>query len=171
MTPINAVRYALEAADRNLVILEDMRDAPLKRPMARGNHPMWILGHLAVTEGRFHHILVGEPNPVEEWKPMFDWGTEPHDDASGYPPFEEVVQRYRQLRERTLQILFDVGEAGLERPTAAPPPGLETILDTFGKTLLTLASHQSHHCGQASVIRKAAGREPFFVPSAALRAS
>src|SRR5687767_10775158 len=74
-----------------------------------GNHAMWIAGHLAVVEGRLQQMLHGTPNPVHQWKPLFDWGSEPLDDLAAYPPFEDVLQMFRQLREQTHAFLDEVG--------------------------------------------------------------
>lgn len=35
-----------------LPMIEDMKDAPLTFPTPKGgNHPLWVLGHLAYSEG------------------------------------------------------------------------------------------------------------------------
>lgn len=169
MKAIDAVRMCLNVADGSLRIFEDMRDAPLTRPIADGNHPMWILGHLALAEGRLHQMILSETNPVAHWKPLFDWGTKPSDDPGVYPPFDEVLQTYRTLRSRTLSLLESMSDDDLDRPTPSPPPGLEQWFATVGQTLLTIASHQAFHCGQASVALRAAGNQPAFVPSEAQR--
>ena len=75
---------------------------------------MWIAGHLAVVEGRRQQMLHGTPNPVQQWKPLFDWGSEPVDDWAVYPPFEDVLQTFRRLREQTHAFLDKVGEDGLD---------------------------------------------------------
>ena len=40
--------------------------------------------------GRLQQMLHGTPNPVQQWKPLFDWGSEPADDLAVYPPFEAI---------------------------------------------------------------------------------
>src|SRR4051812_12416910 len=97
--------------------LEEISDAPLLRPGPwGGNHAMWIAGHLTVVEGRLQQMLHGTANPVARWKPLFDWGSEPVDDAAAYPPFEEVLRTFKELRAQTHAFLDEVGEAGLDRP-------------------------------------------------------
>src|SRR5262245_61428914 len=107
MNAIDVVRNALEMGDKLAnTMLEDMRDAPLTQPTARGgNHPLWVIGHLAVAEGHLHRILSGEPSPVEHWSGLFAGGTEPGTDASRYPAFDEVLGNYRQLRAATMKRL------------------------------------------------------------------
>jgi DinB family protein len=170
MKATDAIRMAFRFRDQGVRAIEDMTHAPLMQPGPYGgNHPMWIIGHLAVTEGRLHKILLGEPNPVEHWKPLFDWGTKPTTEPSAYPPFDEVVQTYRRLRSKTLALLEEFGDDGLDRPTKAPPPGLEAAFATVGQALMTIAMHQVFHDGQASVARQASGKPPAFVPSKELR--
>jgi len=103
MKALDAIRIALKFSDMGMTHLSSMKDAPLVRPGPwRGNHAMWIAGHLAVVEGRLHQMLRGTPNPVHQWKPLFDWGSEPFDDPAAYPPFEEVVAKFKELgRKRT----------------------------------------------------------------------
>jgi len=169
MKAIDAIRMALQLNEGDIHLLEEMRDAPLTRPMPGGNHPLWILGHLTIAEARTHQIILGEPNPVADWKPLFDWGTAPSDDPGNYPPFEEILQTFRRLRSRTISLLDEMDDASLDQPTKAPPPGLEKWFATVGQTLLTIASHLSFHAGQASVAKKAAGKQPGFEPTKELR--
>ena len=126
MQAIDAIRIALKFSDMGMAYLGTMSDAPLLRPGAQGgggNHAMWIAGHLAVVEGRLQQVLHGGPNPVARWKPLFDWGSEPVDDPAAYPPFDEVLRTFKQLRAQTHAFLDEVGEAGLDRPTKSQPPG------------------------------------------------
>jgi hypothetical protein len=168
---IDAIRMALQSGDRGMRALEDMKADPLVQPGPwGGNHAMWIAGHLTVVEGRLHKILRGTPNPVEHWKPLFDWGSEPRTDIAAYPPFEEVLQTFRHLREQTLTFLNEIGEEGLDRPTKfPPPPGLGAAFGTVGSAILVIACHQCFHAGAAAVVRRASGKQPAFVPSQELR--
>lgn len=142
-------------------LVADMRHAPLTQPTSRGgNHPLWIMGHLAVIEGGIPQILFGEPNPVEHWKPPFAAGTRPKADASAYPAFDEVLRTYRELRARTLNLLEEVGEAGLARVPKQVPPGFEELMQTFGQTWLLIALHNMVHYGQITDARRVAGLAP-----------
>src|SRR5262245_51813399 len=131
---------------------------------------MWIAGHLTVVEGRLHKILHGIPNPVEHWKPLFDWASEPKTDLAAYPPFEEVLQTYRRLREGTYAFLDEIGEEGLDRPTKRPIPGFGAAFETVGPAILVIACHQVGHLGAATVARRASGKQPTFGPSEEQRA-
>ena len=84
--------------------------------------------------------------------------------ASAYPPFDEILRVYREARAKNLQILEQLGEAGLDQPTKAPPRGLEQAMPNAGSTFLVLAMHQMNHRGQVADARRAAGRKPVFTP-------
>jgi hypothetical protein len=167
---LDAIRVILKFSDMSMQHLRGMSDQPLLRPGPwGGNHAMWIAGHLAVIEGRLQKMLHGTPNPVEHWKPLFDWGSEPVDDPTVYPPFEQVVDTFAQLRGQTHAFLDEVGEEGLDRPTKCQPPGW-TGFETVGSAILIVAGHAIGHMGGLTVVRAAAGKNRLFVPSGALRA-
>lgn len=169
MKAIDTLRTALAFSDMGMKHLSEMSDTPLLRPGPwGGNHAMWIAGHLAVVEGRLQQILHGIPNPVKDWKPLFDWGSEPVDDPAAYPPYEEVVGKFKELREQTHAFLNDVGEEGLDQPTKCQPPGFGGF-ETAGSAILIVACHATGHLGGLTVVRAAAGKQRLFVPSPELR--
>lgn len=170
MKALDAIRIALKFSDMSMKQLDEMKDDPLLRPGPwGGNHAMWIAGHLTVVEGRLQKMLRGTPNPVEHWKPLFDWGSEPVDDLAAYPPFDEVTQTFRRLREQTHTFLDEVGEDGLDRPTKCQPPGFSGF-ETVGSATLIVACHACGHMGGLTVVRAASGKQRLFVPSKELRA-
>ncbi|HEY2159546.1 MAG TPA: DinB family protein [Isosphaeraceae bacterium] len=164
MKAIDLIRCAMQKTDEWMTsAAEELRDVPLVQPTSRGgNHPLWTVGHIAVVEGDVPHILFGEPNPVEHWKPLFGQGSTPTTDASAYPPYDEVLKTYRSLRAKNLAQLDAIGEAGLDRVSALIPPGFEEEMKTVGTTLLVIALHQMSHLGQLADARRAAGKAPRF---------
>jgi hypothetical protein len=170
MHAIDAIRTTLKFSDMGIKYLADMSDAPLLRPGPwGGNHAMWIAGHLTVVEGRLQQMIHGTPNPVHHWKPLFDWGSEPVDDPAAYPPYEEVLRTFKQLRDQTHAYLNEHGEAGLDRPTKLQPPGFKGF-DTVGAAIIIIAGHAIGHLGGLTVVRAAAGKQRMFVPSKELLA-
>ena len=170
MKALDAIRIVLEFSDMGMTHLSGMKDAPLLRPGPwGGNHAMWIAGHLTVVEGRLHQMLHGTPNPVHHWKPLFDWGSEPTDDPADYPPFDEVMEKFKELRAQTHAFLDEVGEEGLDQPTKCQPPGF-TGFETAGKAIIIIAGHACGHLGGLNVVRAAAGKQRLFNPSEELRA-
>src|SRR3954452_5154774 len=169
MKAIDAIRTTLKFSDMGMKYLAEMSDAPLLRPGPwGGNHVMWIAGHLTVVEGRLQQMLHGTGNPVARWKPLFDWGSEPVDDAAAYPPFEEVLRTFKELRAQTHAFLNEVGNEGLDRPTKSQPPGF-TGFETVGAAIIIIAGHAIGHLGGLTVVRAAAGKQRLFVPSKELR--
>jgi DinB superfamily len=170
MEALDAIRLALKFSDMGMKHLEEMKDAPLVRPGPwGGNHAMWIAGHLTVVEGRLQKMLRGTPNPVEHWKPLFDWGSEPVDDLAAYPPFDDVLRAFRRLREQTRTFLDEVAADGLDQPTKCQPPGFGGF-ETVGSAILIVACHACGHMGALTVVRAASGKQRLFVPSKELRA-
>src|SRR2546430_14103293 len=115
MKAIDVIRTAMQTSDQSIMmLLEDLGDAPLTAPTPRGgNHPLWVLGHITFIEGNIPHVLFGEANPGAHWAPLFAPGTEPTADASAYPPVDEVLRTYRDLRARNLKPLDKICQAGL----------------------------------------------------------
>jgi hypothetical protein len=168
MQAIDAIRTTLKFSDMGMKYLATMSDAPLLRPGPwGGNHAMWIAGHLTVVEGRLQQMIHGTANPVAKWKPLFDWGSEPVDDAAAYPPFDDVLRTFQELRAQTHAYLDQFGEAGLDQPTKTQPPGF-TGFDTVGQAIIIIAGHAIGHLGGLTVVRAAAGKQRLFVPSPAL---
>ena len=154
------IQFALTVSNEAVLsIVDEMSNASTTFPTLNGGcHPLWVLGHLTVIEGAIPEVLFGETNPLEHWQQYFGNGTEPVADTSAYPPFAEVRERYRQLREQNLKLLESLGEADLDKPTKAPPKGLEREFATYGQSFLTLALHQTMHRGNVTDARRAAGR-------------
>lgn len=170
MKALDAIRTVLKFSDMGMTHLSSMKDAPLLRPGPwGGNHAMWVAGHLTVVEGRLQQMLHGGPNPVHHWKPLFDWGSEPVDDPAAYPPFEDVVDKFKELRRQTHTFLDEFGEDGLDRPTKCQPPGF-TGFETAGNAIVIIAGHAIGHMGGLTVVRAAAGMQRLFNPSEELRA-
>ena len=168
MNSIDLIRWALTMTDAGTArLVEDMREVPLTQPTpggkgGGGNHPLWVLGHLSLVDGEMAHVLLGEKNPVEHWRPMFGMGTQPTTDGSAYPSFDEVLRTYRDLRTRNLKLLEQIGESGLDKAPRSVPPGFEEMMRTVGQTFLLIALHNMVHYGQIADARRAAGRKPLM---------
>jgi len=146
-------------------LLTDMQDAPLQQPTVNGgNHPTWVAGHLIYSESNLvHHMLAGDTNPLIEWKSLFGGGSEPTDDAGKYPPLQELLAKWNEVREHTLSVLDSLTEEDLDKPAASPPPGREEFFGTYGKVLSMTVTHAMMHYGQIADARRAAGRAKLMV--------
>lgn len=166
MKAIDLIRWAMRMTDEGLAdLVKDMRGTPLTRPVERdgvrsGNHPIWVLGHLAYIEGMVTSCVTGEANPVEDWAPLFGTGTQPLDDAGAYPPFDDLLAKLRELRAANMRLLESNGDEGLDAPPKRIPPGFEGVMETIGRTFTLLTLHQMVHYGQIADARRAAGLRP-----------
>jgi uncharacterized damage-inducible protein DinB len=156
----DAIRFALTVSNGAVLsVIDEVSGAATTFPTPNGGcHPLWVLGHLTLVEGSIPAILFGDKNPAAEWEQHFGKGTEPVADARAYPPFAEVREKYLQLREQNLKLLESLSEADLDKPTKAPPKGLEHEFATYGQSFLVLALHQTMHRGNVTDARRAAGR-------------
>ena len=165
----DAIRYSLNLADQAVMrSLTNIEDAPLTFPTENGGcHPLWVIGHLAFVEGFTNEILGGGDNPVREWATLFGPETTPTADASQYPPMAEVRAQYVELRKRKMELLELMSEADLDKAPAWQPTGLEEHFATYGKTLLTVALHQTMHRAHLTDAVRSAGRSVPVLASAA----
>src|ERR1700756_1017487 len=158
-----AIKFALTVSNGAVLsVIDEMSNAATTFPTPNGGcHPLWVLGHLTLVEGSIPAILFGEKNPAGEWQQCFGENSEPVADASAYPPFSEVREKYIQLREQNLKLLESLSEADLDKSTIAPPKGLEREFATYGQSFLVLALHQTMHRGNVTDARRSARRAAF----------
>ena len=163
MNALDYIRAGLNAsAGLSLTLLDDMRDAPMQAPTAKGgNPPHWILGHLAYAESNvIEHIIRGNENPLIEWKGVFGAQQQPGADAQAYPAWDQVRAKFDEVRANTMAFVDGLTEADLETPTKNCPPGREQMFGTVGACLLVLTLHPMMHYGQVADARRMAGRSP-----------
>ena len=155
-----AIQFALTVSNGAVLrAIDKMGDAPTTFPTPNGGcHPLWVLGHLTIVEGMIPLVLYGENNPVAEWQKYFGENSEPIADASAYPSFASIREKYLELRERNLKLLESLSEEDLDKPTKAPPKGREQEFATFGRSFLVLALHQTMHRSHVTDALRAAGR-------------
>jgi hypothetical protein len=156
----DAIKFALTVSNGTVLsVIDEMSGAATTFPTPNsGCHPLWVLGHLTLVECSIPVVLFGDKNPAAEWQQYFGENSEPVADAGAYPSFTEVREKYFQLRDQNLKLLESLSEADLDKPTKAPPKGLEREFATYGQSFLVLALHQTMHRGNVTDARRAAGR-------------
>jgi len=162
MNAIEVLRYQFELSKKATAdLLADMQDAPLAAPTSKGgNHPVWVAGHLVYSEANLiNHILLGDTNPLIEWKELFGGGSEPTSNASDYPSLDTLLAKWDDVRVQTMKVLDSLSDEDLDKPAAEPPPGREAFFGTCGQVLCIAALHPMMHRGQVADSRRAAGRE------------
>lgn len=144
-------------------LVQDMKDTPTAFPTAKGgNHPLWVLGHLTYSEGNLvSEFVLGEKNPVAQWKEVFGQGTEPVADASRYPTFDEVLRKFEEVRSRTLKTLASLSDDDLDKPSKAPAE-LSQYFGNIGQCFAAIGMHFTYHGGQVADARRAAGKKPLM---------
>lgn len=164
MNAIQFVQLSLEMS-KNWVLglAADAQDVALTRPTPKGgNHPLWCIGHLAFAEGNLvHKYIKGEANPMAEWAELFDAGTQPSDDASAYPSFEELMGKFQSIRADTMALVETLSDADLDKPSKAEGE-MQEWFGTVGQCLAAIPIHFGFHGGQIADARRAAGKPPLM---------
>lgn len=142
-------------------LMADMQDSPLTVPTSNGgNHPLWIVGHLAYSESNiFHCYILGQGNPLAEWKDVFGIGSQPKNDATAYPPYDEMLAKFEAVRADTLAYLETITDTDLDNPSHNVPEDRKAYFGTIGKCLTVMTTHLAFHGGQLADARRAAGRD------------
>jgi len=163
MKAVDFIRVGLEGSARAVLpLIEEMKDQPLTFPTPKGgNHPLWIIGHLAWSEGMvIQQVMLGRPNPVAHWQSLFGMGSEPSADAARYPTIAEALEVFHNLRAETLKVLETLSDEDLDRPSQGCPPELKAFLGTYADCFRGILFNTMHHRGQVADARRAAGRKP-----------
>ena len=144
-----------------LGLLEDIpEDKLLHQLTPGGNHAVWVIGHLTVTDDDFLAKVAGrEAKCSEAWHNLFGTGSKPTDNPGDYPPISDLRQHLNLRRRELVGWFKSVDEAKLASPL---PEELGTIAKTYGASMSTLAVHEGLHAGQLTMIRRALGIGPKF---------
>lgn len=163
MNGIEVIKQAMGMASQMaLALADDLKEQPMRRACDNGNHALWIMGHLAVSEGQINQNMCGEPNELEHWLDLFRGGTNPSDDASIYPSYDEVVEAFKTQHGKMMAKLDTMTDADLDKPATDVPEERKEYLGLVGQCFLIMAIHPWHHRGQLADIRRGLGRDPMF---------
>lgn len=160
MTVIDYIKMELEMAQGWLLPLyEDLSTAPMVMPTPNGgNHAIWTVGHMAYSESNIlNSYILGKENPLEDWKEMFGGGSVPHDDASQYPSFEELMAKYKEVHSDLMAYLDTITDADLGNSTSCPED-YKAYFGTVAQCLAIFTTHFAFHGGQMADARRADGR-------------
>lgn len=158
---VNAVRrVALErlawARGFTHALLADMTDEQLLvRAGGRGNHTLWVMGHLAQTDDAILSALTGEPPQLSgSFKDRFGGNREPSADASDYPARDELAAAMRSSRDRVIAWVGSLDETTAYEPA---PEFLRRFAPDRITAAFALAAHEMLHNGQVTSVRAALG--------------
>lgn len=118
--------------------------------------PIWIVGHIASTDGWLGSVL-GAPGLgiPESYNALFAGGKKnPLPEAGACPPMSDVLGVYRSSREALLQWYERASPEALKAPLAEKTGG---FFNDPVDALLKCGWHEGWHFGQFASIRKALG--------------
>lgn len=163
------VVYSLNQARKMTESLIERLESPsdwLAQPCDKANHPLWVIGHLALADNMFAASMSGgEKSFPKGWSELFWFGSEVHSEASKYPPAEEVLKYFREQRERLLEVLDGLSDEFLAGPT--PDDGMFEDAPNMAQMLIFASFHEGIHFGQFTVAHRSLGHSPLFQPEAA----
>lgn len=162
---MNAKEHAVTvlnfARDQTNQLLEDIpQDKFLHQPVEGGNHALWVVGHLAVSDDFLAGLYDGgAPKLPEAYDKLFGMGSKPTNDAAAYPPLAEVRQHLAATRKRVLAAVQAADDATLNSPL---PDEIEGFASDRLAALFNIAWHEGLHTGQIAVIRRSLGIAPKY---------
>lgn len=151
------------ASSRSFVrmLVEGLTDKQmLTRTCSGGNHPLWCLGHIAVTE-QFIFTSAGDGRRVlpAKWDALFQGGSKPVDDAAAYPTPSELMSGADAMRDALVRWLSALDE---EKVQTRITGDLQPFAGSFAQLGSSFVLHESFHAGQISAARRAMGLPPLF---------
>ena len=117
------------------------------------NHAIWLVGHIGNVDNAVLKML-GSPAAIDrpDWMALFGPNSEPKNELSAYPASDELLQFFRERRERFLEVLAQQSDESLAQPVpAGAPPIFSDVASVFER----LSFHESMHMGQLTVVRQA----------------
>ena len=163
MTAIEFIKVSLQnSAGWAMGLINDMKDAPLTQPTSSGgNHPLWVLGHIVRAESDLlDGFILGKPNRFPELENC-GMGHEPSTNADDYPPMDELLGKFEEIRSATLAHLDTLSDDDLDQKSHAPEEFGATF-GTVGACFAAMGTHMAFHTGQVADARRAAGRKPLM---------
>ncbi|MBL4591593.1 MAG: DinB family protein [Phycisphaerales bacterium] len=162
MNTTTFIRQSLENSKGFMMgFFADLKGESLAQPTVNGgNHALWILGHLVYSECSITHsmILGKESCPLQDWKDLFGYGSEPKCDASIYPDFDELLAKWEEVRAFTLSTLDSMSDDDLDKPAPGCPEEWAAFFGTIGLCFGMKITHPMMHYGQLADIRRSLGR-------------
>ena len=128
----------------------------------KANHPLWVAGHLALSDNFFLGVIQPERMSAPEgWDAKFGMGSQPVSDPAEYPAADEVMAYFRDRRATLLDVLESVEESQFETPT---PEGTPDFIPDFGAIFEAAIWHEGVHFGQVTIAHRGLGFAPLFAP-------
>ena len=132
------------------------------QPVPGANHPLWIMGHLALADNRFAGRFREETDQKSDaFVDAFWIGSTPVADPAAYPAVVEVRAYFDDRRKNLLKVIDQLTEDELLAPLEPVPENHPMFpAPSQGSWLLYAAAHESTHVGQLTVCRRGLGQAP-----------
>ncbi len=144
-----------------LAFLEDIPDDKLcYSPIPGGNHAMWLIGHITLTDDELRSELGGgQAKCPTAWKKLFGSGSKPQPNLRDYPSPPELKACLHGAREDLVGWFKSLPDAKLAE---ALPKDFLQFAPNFAGLMASIAYHEGLHAGQLRVIGQALGKPPKF---------
>jgi hypothetical protein len=120
-----------------------------------GNHTLWVMGHLAVTDDLILNVQTGCKHELsEQYRKLFGIGSQPVDNPRIYPSRTELLDALRLHRRRLITWVESLDDETAWKPSPEYfcPFAPDAITTPFGA-----AAHDLMHAGQITTVRAALG--------------
>ena len=122
------------------------------------NHPLWSIGHLALTSQVMMLEMGGEPTFPQEWMDRFFPGVPISGDVNDYPSMDELLAQLDLQHEHVAARLPEMSAEQL-----AAGPQMELIQRRYPRLgdfiSYAMLGHEAFHIGQIACTRRALGIE------------
>ena len=142
-----------------LMFLDDIGEKDfLHQPVSKGNHAMWICGHIVYVDDFILTAASGQESSLSDsWQNLFGLGSEPSSESGCYCSREEMLESLASVRSDLISWFRGASEEKLLAPVEGSKFPLSTNI--IGLASFT-ACHEAMHAGQLTVIRKSLGFPP-----------
>lgn len=158
---VKVYRGMLRAAvDNTVQAAEKVAERDRFRQIKEGKaHPLWLAGHLTNSMDTFVLSWIGGGESLipksfrRPFSPEFIGGNPVTTKADDYPGWDEVIETYKKVGEKAVEIVGNLDDAGVEADLKGPIP--EKFKELFGNTERTLSitiTHDAHHRGQIALL-------------------
>lgn len=125
------------------------------RPSGRGNHTLWVMGHLANTDDAILAVCRDQAKVLpERYNELFGGKDRPSGDASRYPSKDELLEAMHDRRQAMIDWINSWEPDQIYTPV---PELLRPFSPDWVTTAYTLAAHDLFHAGQVASCRAGLG--------------
>jgi len=152
------LQFALEASRRMLhMFVNDLTAEERRfRPRPEANCIDWLVGHLVLTEQRFHTVFAAKSTPLPEGFAATFGRDEVATRRPDYGDTSGLMALFDEQRNITIDRVCAFTQEELIVPLMTPHPRFATL----GEAAIFCSLHVTMHAGQMSMIRRMMGKPP-----------